>query len=123
VDIGPQVFTQLEENDILFIDSSHVSKIGSDVNYILFNVLPKLNPGVIVHFHDILWPFEYPQEWINQGWAWNEAYMLRAFLQFNTKFQVSLFNSYVGHTFNDYLADNMPLMLEDTGGSIWLKKV
>ena len=56
------LFRNLGEGDVLFIDSSHVVKIGSDVAFIFFNVLPVLNPGVIVHFHDVLWPFEYPKE-------------------------------------------------------------
>lgn len=79
-DLNMDAFLQLEKNDILFIDSSHVSKIGSDVNHIVFNVLSALKSGVYVHFHDIFYPFEYPLHWLQLGRAWNEAYLLRGFL-------------------------------------------
>src|SRR5262249_30659220 len=72
----------------LFVDSSHVSKIGSDVNFICFEVLPNLPIGTFIHFHDIFWPFEYPNEWIAEGASWNEAYLLRAFLTMNTCFEI-----------------------------------
>ncbi len=115
-------FETLQANDILFIDSSHVSKIGSDVNYLLFEVLPRLNDGVIVHFHDVLYPFEYPLEWVREGRAWNEVYLLRAFLQYNQTFEVMLFNSYLGHSFRDYVAAIAPLITKNFGGSLWLRK-
>jgi predicted O-methyltransferase YrrM len=113
---------ELDSNDILFIDSSHVSKIGSDVNYIFFEVLPALRPGVVVHFHDVLWPFEYPQAWVMEGAALNEAYILRAFLQYNQVFEVLLFNSYLGYKFAPLLEKLMPRFLNDPGGSLWLRK-
>lgn len=87
-EIDLEYFEKLEENDILFIDSSHVSKTGSDVNYIVFEILPILKSGVIIHFHDIFYPFEYPQEWVYQGRGWNESYILRAFLQYNNTFEI-----------------------------------
>ncbi len=114
---------QLEANDLLFVDSSHVSKIGSDVNFILFEILPALKSGVVIHFHDILWPFEYSLRWIQEGKAWNEAYMLRAFLQYNTHFEVLLLNSFVGYAFRPFIEANMPLLLKDPGGSLWLRKI
>lgn len=117
-----QLFASLKQNDMLFIDSSHVAKIGSDVNYLLFEILPRLQSGVVVHFHDIIWPFEYPKEWIMGGIAWNEAYMVRAFLQYNEAFEIVLFNSYIGYCFRGLLAELMPKFLEDTGGSLWLQK-
>ncbi|MHA3770575.1 class I SAM-dependent methyltransferase [Verrucomicrobiota bacterium sgz303538] len=115
-------FEALGESDILFIDSSHVSKIGSDVNFLLFEVLPRLAPGTLVHVHDIFWPFEYPQEWVRQGKAWNEAYILRAFLQYNSAFEILLFNSYLGHQHRPLLEEVLPRFLNNTGGSIWLRK-
>jgi hypothetical protein len=75
------MFDVLDENDILFINSSHVAKTGSDVNFELFEILPRLKKGVIVHIHDILYPFEYPREWvIERNYSWNEVYAVRAFL-------------------------------------------
>ncbi len=108
--------------DVVFIDSSHVVKIGSDVAYILFHILPELQPGVIVHFHDILWPFEYPEDWLCEGRAWNEAYVLRAFLQFNEAFDILYFNSYIWHHHAERLQQKMPLCMKNPGGSIWLQK-
>lgn len=88
-DVDLAFFDAFEENDLLFIDSSHVSKAGSDVNYLFFEVLPRLKPGVVVHIHDIFLPDEYPKVWvIDQGRNWNEQYLLRAFLQFNREWEI-----------------------------------
>lgn len=119
-DIPPEVFDSLQSGDILFVDSSHVSKIDSDVNHVLFNVLPRLAPGVLVHFHDILYPFEYPKEWIYEGRAWNEAYLLRAFLTNNDQYQILLFNSFLFTFHRDAIAPLMPFW--GGGGSLWLRK-
>jgi len=121
-DIKINRFFKLSENDILFIDSTHVSKIDSDVNHIFFNLLPSLRKGVYIHFHDIFYPFEYQKEWIYEGRAWNEAYLLKAFLQYNKRFQIQFFNSFLGLFFKNELKNTMPLFLKNPGGSIWLKK-
>jgi len=123
-DVGLDVFERLEANDILFVDSGHVSKTGSDVNYIVFEVLPVLKPGVLVHIHDILYPFEYLEEWVlKDKRSWNEAYLLRAFLQYNTAFEIVYWNNFAWHHLREDLARLMPLCLENEGGSIWLKRV
>lgn len=116
------VFTELEANDILFVDSSHVSKVGSDVNHIFFKVLPALPRGVLVHFHDIFYPFEYPRDWVYEGRAWNETYLLRAFLQYNDRFEIQLFNTFIDWFHKEKYFRDMPLVEKNTGGSIWLKK-
>ena len=117
-------FRVLEANDILFIDSTHVSKMGSDVNYLLLNVLPTLQPGVVIHVHDIFYPFEYPPDWIlNENRSWNEAYILRAFLAFNKSFEILFFNHYATRKFPDQLRESLPLFLNNGGGSIWLRRV
>jgi hypothetical protein len=85
-DLG--LFESLVGNDILFIDSTHVSKIDSEVNYLLFQILPTLSSNVCVHFHDIFYPFEYPKEWVYEGRSWNENYILRSFLQYNSSFRI-----------------------------------
>jgi hypothetical protein len=129
VDLG--VFTNLQPNDILFIDSSHVSKTGSDVNHAFFEILPRLVPGVYVHVHDIFYPFEYPKPWVYQGRAWNESYLLRAFLQYNDAFAIQLFNSFLERFHRDVIARDMPLclqyseqsMMPTSAQSIWLKKL
>ena len=88
-DLPIDYFNRLENGDILFIDSSHVAKVGSDVNYLMFEVIPRLAPGVYVHFHDIFLPDEYPQRWmIEEGRNWNEQYVVQAFLMFNNAWKV-----------------------------------
>jgi len=116
-------FSDLGFNDILFIDSSHVSKCGSDVNHLLFEVLPALKAGVVVHFHDIGWPFEYSEEWILNDMVFNEAYMIRAFLQYNRNFKILIFNAFAHHSMKSFLEKNMPLFLTHPVGSLWLRKV
>jgi predicted O-methyltransferase YrrM len=115
-------FDTLTANDILFIDSTHVSKTGSDVNRIVFDILPRLASGVSIHFHDVFYPFEYPKEWVYEGRAWNEDYILRAFLEFNDAFEIVLFGTWLARFHRDLLAELMPLTLENPGGSLWLVK-
>ena len=116
-----ELFSDLEENDILFIDSSHVSKIGSDLNYLLFNIIPKLKTGVIIHFHDIFFPFEYPMDWLLEGRNWNECYLLRAFLLFNNSFEILLFNNYIVKELANCIEGMVNL--QASGGSLYLKKI
>lgn len=117
------IFHKLNNNDILFIDSTHVAKIGSDVNHIIFNILPSLNKGVIIHIHDIFYPFEYPKEWVYDGRAWNEDYIVKAFLQFNNHFEIIYFNNYFAQKYKNIVNKNIPNILTNPGGSIWLKKI
>ncbi len=119
--IDIQIFDSLVENDILFVDSSHVSKAGSDVNDILFKVLPRLKKGVLIHFHDIFFPFEYPREWILRR-GWNEAYILRSFLMYNNTFGIIAFANFLQYMHEEWLKSNMPLCLRNTASSIWIQK-
>jgi len=121
-DVDPAEFRQLEANDILFVDSTHVSKVNSDVNRIFFEILPQLASSVHIHFHDIFYPFEYPKPWIYENRAWNELYMLRTFLQYNNSFRVVLMNTYMQHFHEDFFQNEMPLCLANPGGSIWIRK-
>ncbi len=121
-------FKKLGAGDILFIDSSHIVKIGSDVNYFLFEVLPALQSGVIIHVHDILYPFEITKKMIYRTRAYNETYALRAFLQYNNAFKIIAFNTFLEHFHKEWFEKNMPLCLKmdatgHRGGSIWLQKV
>ena len=115
-------FETLEANDILFIDSSHVSRVAGEVNFYMFEILPRLKPGVLVHIHDIFNGFEYPRQWIDDGKSWSESYLLRAFLQYNHAFEILVFGNYLAHFHEDYFQKNLPLCLNNTGGSIWLRK-
>jgi len=121
-EIPVDVFNELEANDILFIDSTHVSKFNSDVNYIIHQILPALTPGVYIHFHDVFFPFEYPKDWLLRGWAWNEQYILRAFLQYNNKFKIVMFSSYLERLYEKEIKRRFPLLYKVTGASIWIKK-
>jgi len=116
-------FLSLEEGDFLFIDSSHVLKCGSDLQRLMFEILPLLPDGIFVHFHDVQYPFDYPIEWLNKGRFWNESYFLRAFLSYNYDWEVYFFNTYVELAFNGFIKENMPLCLKNTGGSLYLKRV
>jgi hypothetical protein len=121
-DVPLSRFTGLAAGDILFVDSSHVSKTGSDVNHLFFEILPRLKPGVHVHFHDVFYPFEYPKEWVHAGKAFNEAYLLRALLTYSSAFEIVIFNTYLEHFHAQRFAERMPLCLRNVGGSIWLRR-
>jgi hypothetical protein len=104
------------------VDSTHVLKTRSDVNYILFEILPGFAPGVYVHYHDVYYPFEYTREWVYAGRAWNEVYALRAFLQYNTVFEIVYFNSFFATFHRERLRAAMPLCAMHPGSSLWLRK-
>ena len=119
---APEMYDTLEAGDILFIDSTHVVKTGSDVCFEIFEILPRLKPGVIVHFHDIQYPFEYPDVWIfDKRWSWNEIYMVRAFLMYNDRFSVIAFNSYWGQLHRPELESAYGAPVPKPGGSIWMR--
>ena len=115
-----EVFDILDKDDILFIDSSHVSGKGSDVNFLFFQVLPRLQSGVIVHLHDIFFPFEYPDVWTDC--PFNEMYLLQAFLSYNNVFQIMFFNSWYWREHNDAVRRYFPEGAIGRPGSIWLRK-
>jgi len=114
-DLGPQ--------DVLFIDSSHVAKVGSDVTFILLRILPRLRPGVLVHIHDIFYPASCHEELIRLGYAFNESIFLRAFLLGNTSFEIVAFNAFAGRSFPEIFKESFPEFLDDTGESLWLRRV
>ena len=118
------LFTELAAGDILLIDSSHVGKTGSDVLDYLFRILPRLRPGVLVHIHDIFFPFEYPTPWIvDQNRSWNEAYFLRAFLCANPNFRVLYWSDWIYKCRRHLFETRMPLCVQYRGGSLWLQSV
>ena len=121
-DVPIEVFESLDANDILVIDSSHVSKAGSDVNHLFFNVLPALKHGVWVHIHDVTGNFEYPRAWLDAGRAWNELYLLRAFLMYNRTFKIMFASSLMSDSHHDFLRERMPMCAAGGGGQLWLRK-
>ncbi|MEY2878861.1 MAG: hypothetical protein RLZZ15_1241 [Verrucomicrobiota bacterium] len=118
-----ETFASLGENDVLFIDSSHVSKIGSDVNRLYLDVLPVLAPGVLIHIHDVAGNLEYPREWFDEGRAWNEQYLLRAFLMHNAAYRIELFTGWLFNTRHAWFREHMPLCARGGGGQMWLRKL
>ncbi len=115
-----EIFNELDDRDVLFIDSSHVSKIGSDVNRLYFDVLPALRRGVRIHIHDVAGNLEYPPEWYAEGRAWNEQYLLRAFLMYNRAFRIELFTGWLFDREQAFFREHMPLCARGGGGQIWL---
>lgn len=90
-----ELFDQLEPEDVLFVDTDHFTKAGCEVNWIAFNVFPRLPPGVHIHIHDMYWPFEYPIGWLKERRGYNEVYFFRAFLMDNPKFRIRLMNNWL----------------------------
>jgi len=125
-DVPLSEFDKLEENDILFIDSSHVAAIGSDVTYEYLEILPRLNKGVLIHAHDIFLPAEYPKEWIFKNFSfYNEQYLLRAFLLFNQSFEIIWGGSYMHLSCPDKLEAAFSSYNKNITwpGSLWMKKI
>lgn len=123
--VGRAPFEKLAAGDVLFVDSSHVAKTGSDVNFLVFDVLPRLAPGVRIHFHDIHLPHEYLKEWvIGENRSWNEQYVVRALLMYSTAFRVLFGCSYAMHTMPDLVKKALahPRGVAYGGGSLWLER-
>ena len=122
-DIDLAFFQSLESGDCLFIDSSHVVKTGGDVNFLFLEVLPRLKPGVLVHIHDIFFPFEYPREWvIEERRFWTEQYLLQAFLSFNFEFEILVSSNYLQTYHSAELERIFPLTKPWQGGSFWMRR-
>lgn len=121
VDTG--IFAELAAGDVLFIDSTHVAKTGSDVNHLVFDVLPRLRPGVHVHFHDIFLPNEYLRNWVlDENRSWNEQYLIRALLMDSTRYRIVFGSSFVASIMPDAVAAALGGAVMD-GGSLWLDVV
>jgi predicted O-methyltransferase YrrM len=118
-EVSLEVFTSLQAGDVLFIDSTHVAKAGSDVVWLFLRVLPRLQKGVMVHVHDIFWPFEYPETWLREGRNWTESYLLHAFLCHNTCWQIELFSSWIWSMHHELVPASLRA---ESPGSIWLRR-
>lgn len=118
-------FTSLGENDILFIDSSHVCRIGSDVHYEFLEILPRLAPGVIVHVHDIFLPMDYPRTWVKDYHRfWNEQYLLQAFLNSNRDYEILWAGAWLQHRQPAKIAAAFPSFSAGRSqlGSFWMRR-
>lgn len=122
-EIDLEFFSQLSCGDILFIDSSHTVKIRGDVNYLFLELLPRLKPGVIVHVHDIFFPFDYPRDWVmDELRFWSEQYLLQAFLSFNSEFEVLIANHYLAHYYLEDFKQTFPHSPSWSGVSFWMRR-
>jgi hypothetical protein len=124
-EVPVELFLKLAANDVLFIDSSHTVKTGGDVVFLFEEVIPRLAPGVIVHVHDIFLPWDYPRQWVMWGRAWNEQYLVRAFLAFNAEFSIALSVGWLVYYHPEALAAVLPKYddaLRGGGGSLWLQR-
>jgi len=117
-------FESLQENDILFIDSSHVLRPGNDVEYEYFSILPSLNNGVHIHVHDVFLPKPYPSNWLTKEHIfWNEQYILAAFLAYNSEFVTTFSVSHLCNEYQTEMKSIIPDAVESlSGGSYWLKR-
>lgn len=124
--IDTSLFQQLEKNDILFIDSSHMIRPQGDVLFEYFEILPTLKSGVLIHIHDIFTPKDYLDEWIQSVCFWNEQYLLEAFLSYNSKFKIIGALNYLKHHHADELAAVCPVLRQELNsrepGSFWLQR-
>jgi predicted O-methyltransferase YrrM len=116
------VFTSLAADDVVFVDSTHVARVGSDVNRLFFEILPVLADGVVIHLHDVFPTLEYPAEWVYEGRAWNEQYVLHAFLQYNRCFEVFLWPLLLYGLEPENMARRFPALGRSQGASWWMRK-
>lgn len=125
-DIDRSIFSSLQENDILFIDSSHIIRPGWDVLIEYLEILPILNPWVLVHIHDIFTPNHYPAQWTRKGVSfWNEQYLVEAFLTHNNSFKIICMMNYLNLHHNKILTERFPILQSaaQNPGSLWIRKV
>jgi predicted O-methyltransferase YrrM len=121
VELTPfEVFAALGSDDILFIDSSHVAKTGSDVVHELLEVVPRLADGVVVHVHDVFIPEDYPKGWVAAGFGWNEQYLLHAFLVGNARAEVLAMNRWLALRHPEAVREAFGALDLD-GSSVWFR--
>lgn len=125
--IDTSLFGQLDKDDILFIDSSHMIRPQGDVLFEYFEILPILKPGVLIHIHDIFTPKDYLEEWIQSVCFWNEQYLLEAFLSYNAEFKIIGALNFLKHHHADELTAVCPVLRDQLEfrepGSFWLRRV
>ena len=116
---------EITDCDLLFIDSSHIIGIGGDVNYEILELVPRLKPGALVHWHDIFLPNEYPKTWVKDHHCfWTEQYLVHAFMKFNSDFEVLWASKYMHISQADRLQAVFPYF--DSGkhqiSSCWIRR-
>lgn len=120
-DVPSAVFEELEANDVLFIDSSHVVKTGSDVTFLHLEVLPRLRNGVLIHVHDIFLPEDYPKEWVlGEQRSWSEQYLVRALLTHSRGFEVVFANRHASLRMASEVQATFGAVY--SGSSLWIRR-
>jgi hypothetical protein len=124
-DIDINYFDILSENDILFIDSSHIIRAQGDVLFEYLQLLPSLNKGVYIHIHDIFTPRDYLESWLQNGINfWNEQYLFEAFMSNNNDFKIVLALNFLKNNHYQLLKSCCPMLdLNREPGSMWIKKI
>jgi SAM-dependent methyltransferase/predicted O-methyltransferase YrrM len=120
-----ELFENLAAGDVLFIDTSHTVKTGGDVTWIFHEILPRLAEGVYVHVHDVFLPGDYPEPWVMEGWGWNETYLVRSFLSYNSAFEVVWGAQYMTQRHPESVRRAFPEQsrYEDrAGAALWLRR-
>jgi hypothetical protein len=124
-DVPLEEFATLTDGDVLFVDTSHTVKTGGDVTWIFHEIIPRLAPGVFVHVHDAFLPGDYPEPWVLEGWGWNEAYLLRSFLSFNSEFEIVMGVRYMVNSHPDVLTEafpGWPATSDPGGAALWMRR-
>lgn len=122
--LPPETFARLGDGDVLFVDTTHTVKIGSDVNFVVLDVLPRLAPGVVVHLHDIFLPYEYPRAWVEDfALYWAEQYLVQAFLCLNPAFEALVSVAALTKERRAELDARVPAGVPRSGGSaFWIRR-
>ena len=114
-DVEDELLTQLDANDIIFIDSSHIIRPQGDIVKIYLEILPKLQPGIIIHIHDIFSPRDYLNRWLKKETKfYNEQYMLESMLDHSNRYSVLLSLNLLKNDYFEKLSDACPYLKEDT---------
>jgi hypothetical protein len=120
-----ELFEDLSDGDILFIDTSHTVKTGGDVVWIFHEIVPHLALGVYVHIHDVGLPGAYPESWVMDGWGWNESYLVRSFLSYNNAFEIIWDSQYMLQNHRESVLRAFPEFsqyADRAGVSLWIRR-
>jgi hypothetical protein len=124
-ELSPERLGPLGENDLLIVDTTHTVKIGGDVNHVVLDILPGLGRGVLVHFHDIFLPWEYPRKWAEDyGLYWSEQYLLQGFLSLNKEFEILCALYALARRRPDKLRELIPSWRDGAvPGAFWIRRL
>jgi SAM-dependent methyltransferase/predicted O-methyltransferase YrrM len=119
-----ELFSELGDGDVLFIDTAHTVKTGGDVIWVFQEIIPRLATGVLVHIHDVFIPGEYPEPWVMEGWGWNESYLVRSFLSFNSAFEIVWGQQYMLMHHRPEVFGAFPRLdpASPSGAALWIRR-